>query len=136
MAGHAIWWGKNQSGYTCDVDSAGRYSEEEADDILHMCGKGDVAIYPETYVLGMPSKRIIDAAYVRNRDIHATQAGNLINKQVTLRNPGGYDKYTGTVTGVLLVGDDWWANINWEIKVHPCTSPMQIEHLILKKENE
>lgn len=61
--------------------------------------------------------------------------------RVIYHNPGGYDKYAGTVTRVFEWGKDrWWADINWDLPVHPCTTPMEIKHLILvnaeNQENE
>lgn len=55
----------------------------------------------------------------------------LTGKEVHLINPGGYDKYRGVVENVFLWGNEKWADVDWEISVHPCTSPIQVEHLIL-----
>lgn len=63
-AGHAIWWGKNQSGYTADINSAGRYTHDDAKAIADGCGD-DVAIYTEAEVLAMPARLIVDVAHTR-----------------------------------------------------------------------
>lgn len=34
----ALWWGKNRSGYVCDLSEAGRYTEAEALEIASVRG--------------------------------------------------------------------------------------------------
>jgi hypothetical protein len=47
-------------------------------------------------------------------------------------NPLGYNHYRGVVERVNLVGGEEWVHVNWDIKVHPCTTPMLIKHLRAK----
>lgn len=58
------------------------------------------------------------------------------NVPVILRNPGGYNNYHGTIKRVFMWGNQEWADIDWDIPVPPCTSPMQTEHLILANTND
>ncbi len=51
--------------------------------------------------------------------------------KVKLHNPGGYDNYQGKITRIFDWGGETWADVEWETAFHPCTTPMQIEHLIL-----
>lgn len=51
--------------------------------------------------------------------------------RVVLINKGGYDNYRGTIRRVFVWGFDWWADINWDCKSHPCTTPMETDHLKL-----
>jgi len=50
--------------------------------------------------------------------------------RVTFNNPQGCRDYQGTVKRIFKVGNQEWADINWDIPVHPCTTPMQTKHLI------
>lgn len=53
--------------------------------------------------------------------------------RIILNNPGGYP-YRGTLIVKAWPENpaisDWW-EIDWDVKSHPCTSPMQEKHLIL-----
>lgn len=65
----------------------------------------------------------------------------LVGKRVFLINPGGYSRYAGTVLGRVknLEGStlyDDWADIDWDCKVHPCTTPMEIKHLRIADKGE
>lgn len=51
------------------------------------------------------------------------------NYEVRYLNPGGYDKYTGTVTAVFNWGGAMWADIKWRTRGHPCTTPMELIHV-------
>jgi hypothetical protein len=50
--------------------------------------------------------------------------------RVILDNPGGYNNYQGTVKRVFSVGNQEWADIEWDMPIHPCTTPMETRHLI------
>ena len=65
-----------------------------------------------------------------------TSVDALVGKRVFLNNPNGYLNYIGTVRGRWepFKGSsvyDEWADIDWDIKVRPCTNPMEIKHLRL-----
>jgi len=55
--------------------------------------------------------------------------------RVILNNPGGYNNYQGTVKRVFSIGNQEWADIEWDMPVHPCTTPMETRHLILVNKN-
>ena len=62
----------------------------------------------------------------------------LIGKRVFLVNPKGYPGYRGIVRsrcerlkGSVLYDD--WVEIDWEWPGVPCTTPMEIKHLTLKR---
>lgn len=60
----------------------------------------------------------------------------LIGKRVFLVNPGGYPAYAGTVRGRWKPFEgstvyDEWADVDWDVKVHPCTTPIETKHLVL-----
>jgi hypothetical protein len=50
---------------------------------------------------------------------------------VELINPSGYHHYSGVVLRTYHYGaaGDEWAEVDWEVKGHPCTSPIQTKHL-------
>lgn len=48
--GYALWWGPNESGYYAAFEAAGRYTHEEAQNIVEMC-RGDVIAIPEVDAL-------------------------------------------------------------------------------------
>ena len=50
--------------------------------------------------------------------------------RVILDNPGGYNNYQGIVTRVFSIGNQEWADIEWDMPIHPCTTPMETRHLI------
>ncbi len=50
---------------------------------------------------------------------------------------GGYPYYEGIVTSIERVGHTGpWAHIKWKCPVHPCTTPMELEHLRLEREKQ
>lgn len=50
--------------------------------------------------------------------------------RVILNNPNGYNNYQGTVKRVFMWGNQEWADIEWDVPIHPCTTPMETKHLI------
>jgi len=66
--------------------------------------------------------------------------------RVRLKNLGGYIDYQGTVTGLAFQetatlpsskaalavprSKESWVHVKWDIPHHPCTSPIQLKHLI------
>ena len=58
-----IWWGKNGSGYTCDIRQAGKYTTKEAKSI---CTREEDTAYDCEYIDNLPeaNKLIVDAQYV------------------------------------------------------------------------
>lgn len=53
------WWGPNRGGYVSDLDSAGRYSREEAQSIVS-CRKGQDFMYPCAFVDSLSERHITD----------------------------------------------------------------------------
>lgn len=45
-----LWWAKNRSGYTCQIDEAEEYTEEEAKQILSRLSSRDDAAFNADYV--------------------------------------------------------------------------------------
>lgn len=66
-----MWWGENHSGYTGDINRAGRYGVDEAKAIADACG-GDVRVFTEDEVRGLPSKTTVDVGDVRKLRSAAT----------------------------------------------------------------
>ena len=57
---------------------------------------------------------------------------NLIGKRVRLINPGGYDKYEGSIIDsnpFNLKKENEWVDVKWDISFHPCTTPIELKHL-------
>jgi hypothetical protein len=59
-----VWWGKNRSGYTTNIDLAGQYTEEEAKRICQD-RKTDIA-YPVPYIMGKLQKTC-DMQYIDSK---------------------------------------------------------------------
>jgi len=62
-------------------------------------------------------------------------------KRVYLNNPEGYPRYAGTVRGHFeaFKGSGVyydWADIDWDHKSHPCTNPIEIQHLRFVSEEQ
>lgn len=56
----------------------------------------------------------------------------LIGKRVRLINPGGYDKYEGSIIDINpfdLKNENEWVGIKWDIPFHPCTTPIELKNL-------
>ncbi len=63
-SGNLVFWGPSRSGYYSSIDSAGRYSKEEADEITKFCGgKDSVALECET--VERVARRVIPAEYAK-----------------------------------------------------------------------
>lgn len=58
-----IWWAKGNSGYTCDINKAGKYTEEEA---KSKCKRPEDSAYKCKYIDNLleAQKLIIDSQYV------------------------------------------------------------------------
>lgn len=54
----ALWWRPNRCGYTVNVDTAGRYSKEEAESIARIRGE-DWAIPEEVIGPGLRMRRVV-----------------------------------------------------------------------------
>lgn len=57
-----LWWAKNSSGYTTNIDKAGVYSEEEAKEI-YLGGWGGVIAWPKEYIDSIIS-RCVDSQHM------------------------------------------------------------------------
>lgn len=68
--GVCVWWNPNRSGYTDNIDTAGRYSREEAESLAYNegpNGKVTVAV-PESAVFALPIKRVISDDHAHTKD--------------------------------------------------------------------
>ena len=53
-----------------------------------------------------------------------------IGSRVSLiQHPDKYQNYQGTLTGIYALGRDIWAIVEWDMPVHPCTSPIMLYHV-------
>jgi len=58
-----LWWGKNRCGYTADLDKAGKYTKEEAEEITN-CRDSDSAFLCSRIDKSVAVIKIVDAQYI------------------------------------------------------------------------
>lgn len=63
--GIAVWWRPGQSGYTNDVDTAGRYSAEESERIVSGAPEKDMRV-PEYVIDRLATRCIVDIGDANN----------------------------------------------------------------------
>ena len=136
------WWGPNRSGYTCDLDKAGIYTEEEAQPWL--TGHSEDVAIPVEEVLALPAMRVVpmDGKFldlVRTRftdcDHYAPEKMREVDAALRMESFGGDDETCVHCPWCGKQDEDWYHDKKevakpgdkWPMECGYCGKPFAVE---------